>query len=72
MKTVDQRMFEAFIGDRGMRLTADDIRRLLICDDAIGARVTNAACGGINGSAFNSPIPCRTWHEFGKWLKEGG
>lgn len=41
-KSLEQRLFEAFVNCRGMRLSAVDVARLVM-DDAIGTRISNKA-----------------------------
>lgn len=43
MKTIEQRLYEAYRASRGIRLSALDVLALF-ADDAIGTRVTNQAC----------------------------
>ncbi len=40
--SVEQRLFEAYTSNKGLRLTADDVDSL-VHDDAIGTRITNQA-----------------------------
>lgn len=41
-KSIEQRLFEAFVNYRGMRLSAEDVSKL-VHDDAIGTRISNQA-----------------------------
>lgn len=42
-KSLDQRLFEALTGNHGLLLSAQDVEDMLLIDDAIGTRVSNAA-----------------------------
>lgn len=39
--TLEQRLYEAFRAGRGIRLTADEVDKLLRLDDAIQTRIVN-------------------------------
>lgn len=43
MKSLEQRLYEAFRENRGMLLNREDVESLCF-DDAIGTRIANAAC----------------------------
>lgn len=42
-KSLEQRLYEEWRDGRGVRLSADDVHKLVGKDDAIGTRITNAA-----------------------------
>lgn len=42
-RTVEEKLYEAFMGNRGVRLTADDVCGLVLYDEAILTRLANAA-----------------------------
>lgn len=43
MKSIEQRLYEAYRANRGIRLSATDVF-VLVRNDAIGTAITNAAC----------------------------
>lgn len=75
-KSVEQKLFEAFSGNHGVRLTIQDVFSL-VKDDAVGARITNIAAsesgldlGPCNGDSVSSVAGGMTWREFKQWIKE--
>jgi hypothetical protein len=77
-KSLEQRLYEAIAGRRGIRLSADEVEAL-VADDAIQCRIANTACaeGGIpevgaGGEMYDSGIGigARTWREFIRYLKD--
>ena len=42
MKTVEQRLYEAFRGSQGISLTAEEVENLMLLDNAILTRISNA------------------------------
>ena len=42
-KSLEQRLYEAFHNNRGMRLSAEDVDSIVL-DDAMATRITNMAC----------------------------
>ena len=74
MKSVEQKLFEAFKNDKPARITKRDVDSLVM-DDAVGSRITDRA-------AFEAGAdePCgdlvplveggTTWEEFKNWIKE--
>lgn len=70
-KSLEQRIYEAFHANRGMKLSAVDVHNLLV-DDAVDTRVTNAAAQEAGnaevgyGRAWASKL---NWTDFGKSLK---
>lgn len=70
-KSVEQKLFEAYRENRGVKLTAEDVESL-IHDDAVAARISNQACieAGIEeygfDSIFSSQDKTKTWQQFVK------
>lgn len=48
-KSLEQRLFEAFVNCRGMRLSVVDVDRL-VRDDAVGTRISNKAASEAGAS----------------------
>lgn len=75
MKTLEQRLYEAYRDSRGMRLSAADVDSL-VGDDAVGTRITNKAAteAGLPESGDDAvTMLCGaafTWKEFLNQLKE--
>lgn len=73
MKSVEQRLFEAFVSGRGINLTADEVDILIRADDAIGTRITNVAGYEVGLPAIGADAVPRlttiTWHQFKQYLK---
>ena len=46
-KQVEQKLFEAYKNRRGVKLSADDVEKLILLDDAIRMRIARAACEGL-------------------------
>jgi len=75
VKSVEQKLYEAFRSARGLRLSADEVDALVRPDDAIGTRITNQACDeagvpelgqdAVSRSAFIAP----SWAQFLKLLR---
>ncbi len=66
-KSLEQRLFEAFINNRGIRLTAEDVFSL-VTDDSINTRISNKACmdagepeGGFGDVVLSN---AKTWKQF--------
>lgn len=72
-KSVERKLFEAYTHDRGVRLTVDDVVDLLVLDDAIRTRITNAACEDAGLEEFGvdeiSDLDRETWNTFIRRLK---
>lgn len=67
MKSLEQRLFEAFNTGRGMRLSRADVFDL-VKDDAIDTRISNKACteAGVDECGMNDVFisGATTWREF--------
>lgn len=67
-KSVEQKLYEAFCGNRGTMLTAADVEHLVV-DDAVGTRISNAACLAAGVDKFGMDYiggirSILTWEEF--------
>lgn len=74
--SVERRLFEAYTHGRGVRLSIYDVD-VLIRDDAIASRITNAACvdagiGEIGADEASKAVDGETWQEFQRRLRKGG
>lgn len=71
-KSLEQRLYEAYLKNSGALLTADDIFDLVVMDDAVGTRICNKAAeeaGGTpdgNSGAIEMRLP---WNELGILFK---
>ena len=68
MKTLEQRLYEAYRKGRGLMLSADDVDSLVF-DDAIGTRISNEAAeqAGAEPPGADSVWPkgiAPTWRDF--------
>ncbi len=70
-KTVEEKLFLAYRHNRGVRLTADDVWNLVRPDDAMLARISNAAGedAGLGEDAVDMGNECiktaaTTWRQF--------
>ena len=75
MKTLEQRLYEAYRSGRGLMLSGDDVDSLVF-DDAIGTRISDTAAteAGV-GPYGEDSVPIRsglspTWREFVHRFKE--
>lgn len=74
-KRLEQRLFEAYQRNSGMTLSAEEVW-LLMNDEAVGSRVTNAAAldAGIEepgvDCVFQVPSTKTTWKQFGQLLED--
>lgn len=72
-RSIEQRLFEAFMGQKGLRLSFEDVWDL-VKDDAIATRITNAATTEAIGVEYghNGIISAKTetWPEFKERLTE--
>lgn len=73
MKSVEQKLFEAFQNHRGVNLTEAEVTTLILADDAIRTRISNVASkeaglGELEGDCIN--MGCKTWEEFKKHLRD--
>lgn len=69
--SIEQRIHAAIRSSRGIRISADDLRDFVQCDEAIMTRIANAAAyeGGVDEpGAANETIFRMTWAE----LRRGG
>ena len=74
-KSLEQRLFEAYSSRSGVNLSADDVWKMVVKDDAIGTRISNAAAQeagavpfgqtDIHGANFCGV----TWDEFVEYHK---
>lgn len=74
MKSVEQKLYEAYRNGKAVQLSAFEVVELIGRDDAIRTRITNAACGEAGISEAGEDAVGRaelTWHQFKKLLKEG-
>lgn len=71
-KTVEQKLYEAYRLCKPVRLTANDVLNLLHLDDAMRARITNAACreAGV-AEAGEDRINGESWEQFVESLRDG-
>jgi len=72
MKSVEQKLYEAFVQHKGCRLTQNDVTRLVNLDDAIRTRITNhalAEAGVMDGGMDGMIGQETTWNQFKKRLK---
>ena len=72
-KSTEQKLFEAFNQGKGVKLTAQDVERLLLTDDAIRVRISNVAAteAGVPEPGCDCMcIVANTWAKFKKMLKE--
>lgn len=71
-KSIDQKLFEAYQANRGLRLTADEVSQLVGEDDAIGTRISNEAQreAGLTpeGCDCVPKIGLMSWSQFKKML----
>ncbi len=71
LKSVEQRLYEAFRDNQGLRLTPQEVQILVGPDDAIRTRLSNAAAterGATEpgGSVFTVPDVCGpSWESLG-------
>lgn len=72
-KTVEQKLYEAFMNNRGLRLTAEEVERL-VWDDAVGTRISNMALMEIAGVGIGHdeirPKGPKTWAGFKKHIAD--
>jgi hypothetical protein len=67
--SLDRRMYEALRHGKGITLTADELSELVLGDDAIGTRISNAAA--LDAGKEQPGCDCvpqqdlPTWREFG-------
>jgi hypothetical protein len=70
-----RKLYNAYMGGRGVQLTAEDVSDLFTLDDAVQTRWTNAACqeAGVpeaGESAFCQKDLPVTWAKFVKQMKQ--
>jgi len=75
-RCVEEKLYDAFMSGRGVRLTAEDVSALVGPDDAILCRLENAACieAGIIESecAMDTGASApKTWNALVKKLRKG-
>jgi hypothetical protein len=70
-KSVEEKLFLAYRHSRGVRLTADDVWKLVRPDDAMFTRISNAAgeAAGLGEDAVDMGNECiktaaTTWRQF--------
>ena len=70
-KSVEQRLFEAFHRGDSLSLSADDVQALLLLDDALRVRITNAACAEAGAPEAGCDLILRreSWAQFKRRLK---
>lgn len=71
MKSLEQRLFEAWRNSKGLRLSPEDVD-LLTDDDAIATRISNVAAeeAGVEDPGEDCLRPRQeTWHQFKKRLQ---
>lgn len=72
-KSVEEKLFEAFSKQRGVTLTADDISRLMLKDNAVRVRVSNAAAmeaGVTTPKRDRIAVFRETWRQFKDRIKK--
>lgn len=74
-KTVEQKLFNAYTGKRGVRLSPEEVEDLLILDNALRTRISNKACmdAGIDEMGIDligkHPEGVKSWSRFVRWVK---
>lgn len=71
MSTIEQRLYEAWINNRGVRLTKEEVDQL-IYDDAIATRISNTAArtAGMPEPGSDCVVHMASWKEFQKLFEE--
>lgn len=67
--TIEERLYEAYRKGEGVRLSYKQLVDLLLLDDALRTRITNAAAteAGVNEPGYDEmPDDNRTWRQFVK------
>lgn len=68
-RSIEQRLYESYQSGRGLRLSANEVDRLMLLDDAIRTRITNTACTEagapeIGQDCIDSCHAAKTWRQF--------
>lgn len=66
----EKRVYDAIYKGRGIRLSLDELRSFVLCDDALLVRITNAANadrGEEESGNFDSQFGNVPWSKLGVW-----